>query len=85
MKPVKKHGRKPSQSYLLSGDRTLDETRLRGILAVNGKRPIDAAHDLGISESAISQYLQVKRRSKRFFRYIENLAKRNNIIVQRTK
>ena len=84
MKPVKKRGRKPTQSYLLSGDKVLDETRLRGILAVNGKKPVDAARDMGISESAISQYLQLKRRSKRFFLYVENLSKLNNITVQRT-
>lgn len=85
MKVVKKRGRKLTTSYLLSGDRVLDETRLRGILKANNKTPKEAAADLEISESAVSRYLQLKARSARFFRYIENLAKQNNIYVQRTK
>jgi len=86
MKVVKKRrGRKPSTtSFLLSGDRALDEIRLRGILLLNGKTPRQAADDLGVSESAISRFLRTKSRSARFFRYMEALAKLNNVSVQRT-
>lgn len=83
MNHVKKLGRKPVTCYLLSGDRVIDEIRMHGILLVNGKTPTDAARDLEISESAVSKYLNLKARSRRFFQYIESLSKSNNIIVQR--
>lgn len=83
MESVKKRGRRPVNSPLLSGDRYIDEIRLRGILMVNGKNPKIAANELGISESAVSKYLKLKARSRKFFRYLESLASKNDIIVKR--
>jgi hypothetical protein len=84
MKPVKKRGRKPVTSPLLSGDRCLDEIKMRGILLINGRNPKMAAKELHISESAVAKYLKLKAHSTRFFRYIEALQKYNDIIVKRS-
>lgn len=83
MKPIKKRGRKTSKSYLLNGDRAIDESRLRSILVVNNLRPTDVAKQLNISETSVSMYLRRVANSARFFRFMEELAKENNVTVQR--
>jgi hypothetical protein len=84
VKNLKKRGRKPITSTLLSGDRQIDEIKMRAILLLNNKSPRIAANELGISESAVAKFLKLKARSSRFFRYLESLAKNNDIIVKRS-
>jgi hypothetical protein len=84
MKPVKKRGRKPITNPLLSGDRCIDEIKMRGILLVNGKNPRIAARELGMSESAVARFLKIKGRSTKFLRYIESLQKNNDLVVKRS-
>lgn len=78
-KGFKRENSYSNHSTLFTGDFWLDRAILSSIVAASGKSQSDIASDLGISHSAVSQYMRLKAPSGPFYRYMERLARNEGI------
>lgn len=72
------------QSRLFSGDKALDEARLRGLLIIHGKTYRNVADETGIQKQTVCAFVKRRKNSAKLISYFETLSDLQDITVTRS-